>query len=152
MAMTPKEKAVEKVARKIRAKLNVSRNETISKMENLYSQQGKLNDARSTLKKSIQKLTDEKKSLTSSIETLEGRIKELELWLHEEEANKEDIPVDQAIIPIDTWSRQLFDAVAEDHALEDIMYVLDQAVEEGGLISLDEFLKVGCILYPILTL
>ena len=44
-----------------------------------------------------------------------------------------EIEADTAIVPADVLSRQALDAQAEDLALEDALYSLDKALQDGAL-------------------
>lgn len=47
---------------------------------------------------------------------------------------------DEAIVPADVLSRQALDAQAEDLALEDALYSLDKALQDG-VVTPDVYLK-----------
>ncbi len=51
-----------------------------------------------------------------------------------------DIDPDTAIVPADVLSRQALDAQAEDLALEDTLYSLNKALQEG-VISAEAYMK-----------
>jgi len=64
---------------------------------------------------------------------------EMTRWLNEYE-NKQLADVDALVYPKDTWSAQLLDAVAEDAAITDTLFVLDRAIV-AERIDLRTFLK-----------
>eukprot|EP01117_Protostelium_nocturnum_P005651 TRINITY_DN2040_c0_g1_i5.p1 TRINITY_DN2040_c0_g1~~TRINITY_DN2040_c0_g1_i5.p1 ORF type:complete len:638 (+),score=199.96 TRINITY_DN2040_c0_g1_i5:86-1999(+) len=75
--------------------------------------------------------------LTSKIEEKDAQLGD---WLEKHEGKI--IEIDEAIAPSDLLSMQIFDLTAEESAIEDALYHLSQAFEEGKLDS-DTFLKVG---------
>lgn len=66
---------------------------------------------------------------------------QLSQWLRENEHADGTIEVDSAIYVKDTWSKQLLDAVAVDHSIEDTLYELDRSLQDDR-IECDQFLKV----------
>jgi ESCRT-I complex subunit TSG101 len=59
----------------------------------------------------------------------------------EESELKPSPPIDEVVTPADAPSSQMFELVAEDAAVEDTMYVLTRALENGS-IDLEGYLKL----------
>jgi len=68
-----------------------------------------------------------------------SKITEVEKWLAENDTRSE-LDVDAAVAAKDVWSRQALDAHANDAAIDDVLYALDEALKEGTL-DLPTYLK-----------
>jgi len=110
--------------------------------------QNKLEEGQKTLEEGMHKLEEQKKTLEATIEELDMKETQLQTWLAEY-GNNEDtdhasamaqINLDEAIVPADGLSRQLFDCVAEINAIDDTLYHLDRALS-NDIIDLTTFLK-----------
>lgn len=60
----------------------------------------------------------------------------IETWLKVNDRGAGEEPaddIDAAFEPVDRFSRQLLESSAEDLAIEDLMYALDKAAQDGSL-------------------
>mmetsp|Transcript_154 Transcript_154/g.394 ORF Transcript_154/g.394 Transcript_154/m.394 type:complete len:409 (-) Transcript_154:246-1472(-) len=80
----------------------------------------------------------EKQQLQQSLKTLNNQEVELTKWLGEREGK--ELVIDEVVDGKDTWSKQVLNEVAKDNAIEDTLYALDKALENGQ-INLDVFLR-----------
>eukprot|EP00475_Leptophrys_vorax_P026765 TRINITY_DN37978_c0_g1_i1.p1 TRINITY_DN37978_c0_g1~~TRINITY_DN37978_c0_g1_i1.p1 ORF type:complete len:388 (-),score=104.68 TRINITY_DN37978_c0_g1_i1:108-1220(-) len=96
----------------------------------------------SVIKQNLEQLKKERSEIEELTEALKKYNDETGAWIAENQDKEvKEIPITDLLIPSDTWSQQLIDAVAEDHAIEDLFYELDKFLEDD-LIKLDEFLKL----------
>jgi ESCRT-I complex subunit TSG101 len=96
----------------------------------------------STIKQNLEQLKKERNEIEQLTESLKKFNDETDAWIAaNSDKEVKEIPISELLIPSDTWSQQLIDAVAEDHAIEDIFYELDKFLEDG-LIKLEDFLKI----------
>lgn len=80
-------------------------------------------------------------SIKSCIEAIKKSNTETEFWIEINQGKDiNNLSADELIMPRDTWSKQLIENAAMDHAIEDTFYELDDALNKG-LINLEEFLK-----------
>lgn len=86
-----------------------------------------------------QAFVKETADLKQASKLMDAKAAELEAWLKEAES-KEDIDPDKTVIFKDPWSKQLFECVAEDHAIEDTMYCLETLLSDEKC-ELKAFLK-----------
>jgi len=128
--------------RKFREKMKKELTEEMKTQSNLEEGQRKLEEG-------MEKLESQKKDFEEAIDELSMKRKQLETWLAEYEGSSDSssqdsaiaqMSLDEAIVPVDTPSRQLFDCVAESNAIEDILYHLDRSLG-NDTIDLQTFLK-----------
>jgi len=109
--------------------------------------QRKLDEGHGRLEQGLVQLEEQNTELESAIVELKTAETQLETWLAEYEDEEEDasgalgqLNLDEAIVPADTASRQLFDCVAETSAIDDTLYHLDRALS-NDVVDLATFLK-----------
>mmetsp|Transcript_17560 Transcript_17560/g.30970 ORF Transcript_17560/g.30970 Transcript_17560/m.30970 type:complete len:468 (+) Transcript_17560:174-1577(+) len=112
--------------------------------------QKQLEEGQGTLESGIKKLEEQAKEFETSILDLKTSETQFTTWLAEyatdssavasQDAAVDEISLDEAIVPADALSRQLFDCVAEAHAIEDVMFQLDRALA-NDVIECSVFLK-----------
>jgi len=138
----PKAQRKEQLLRKAREALTTNTIERLSaqteEINRLIDYEFKLKQNKLTLARGKAEMEHEKKLLETSIAAMDTQNKTLNTWISENK-NK-DVDVDAAIDGRDTWSKQILDEVAKDSAIEDALYALDKALEDGR-ITLDVFLK-----------
>jgi ESCRT-I complex subunit TSG101 len=80
-------------------------------------------------------------SLTQATQQLAGECASLENWLQAHEGKEaQSMDGHSCVYFLDSHTTQLYDCVAEDHALEDALYCLDRLLQDEK-IELKEFLK-----------
>mmetsp|Transcript_15351 Transcript_15351/g.25028 ORF Transcript_15351/g.25028 Transcript_15351/m.25028 type:complete len:460 (-) Transcript_15351:27-1406(-) len=143
-----KEKACRQaVAIKLQEKYRTFRESMKVELQQEMNTQKKLEEGQKILEGGICKLDDQKKEFETAINELTAKQAQLESWLEEygrADTNGDsavaEMNLDEAIVPADALSRQLFDCVAETSAIDDILYHLDRALSNDA-ITLDAFLK-----------
>lgn len=104
--------------------------------------QAKLQQAQSTISAELAALRMTKERLLKALDALPQQKEALHKW-HEEATQAEATEsVDDLIVPFDIPSRQLIEAMADYHAIEDTLYYLDRAIAAGTPnLNLDSFLR-----------
>ena len=101
------------------------------------------------LKKGEDELVEGTRLLKQQVEELKGAVESLGekkvqvmswLELNEGATESTEVNIDEAVLPADKWSEQLFDNVAKTSAIEDCLYHLDRALSYDA-IDLKTFLK-----------
>ncbi|ELU15363.1 hypothetical protein CAPTEDRAFT_155778 [Capitella teleta] len=98
-----------------------------------------LQKGKQTLDSMLQKLETEQNEVERNITLLQEKDEELRSSLEKVEG-KEDIPIDDIVLPAAPLYRQLLTAFAEEQATADAIYYLGEALRRG-VIDLDVFLK-----------
>ncbi|EFJ09912.1 hypothetical protein SELMODRAFT_129226 [Selaginella moellendorffii] len=111
-------------------------------MDELFSVQASLNKRAEQLGKHLQELQHEKEGLEQQLQLLLTNTDVLETWLQSNDGPNAsgDMNIDEAFEPCDVLSRQMLEASAEDLAIEDVLYSLDKAVQEG-VITAEVYLR-----------
>ena len=96
------------------------------------------------INKGLKEMLDEKEGLEQQLQLVLTNADVLEWWLRENEEKMSklgnNVDVDDAFEPRDALSKQMIDASASDLAIEDVIYSLDKAVQDG-VIPFDQYLK-----------
>ncbi|XP_008799618.1 protein ELC-like [Phoenix dactylifera] len=114
-----------------------------AEIEGLFSTQAELRRREEELSKGLKEMLEEKEGLEQQLQLILMNTDVLEGWLRENEGRRRkagDVDVDDAFEPADVLSRQMLECTAADLAVEDIIYSLDKAVQEGS-IPFDMYLK-----------
>jgi len=106
----------------------------------LQSEENMLKERQTVLQQRLDKAKEEQAHLVQTSAQLQQQSQQLEQWLNQHENTNVDIDVDSVVYARDTWSQQLLEAVAEDHAIEDTLYVLDRSLQNDRM-DLETFLK-----------
>ncbi|KAL5993490.1 hypothetical protein ACLOJK_014415 [Asimina triloba] len=112
-------------------------------MEGLFSTQAILRQREEQLSKGLKEMQDEKEGLETQLQILLMNSDVLEAWLkgnEEKYAMKGAVDVDNSFEPLDSLSKQMLDCTSADLAIEDIIYSLEKAFQEGT-IPYDTYLK-----------
>ena len=80
-------------------------------------------------------MTEEKEALEQQLQLVLMNTDVLEGWVRENVGKRRDLDVDADSVfePADTHSRQLMECAAADLSVEDTVYSLDKAVQEGAV-------------------
>eukprot|EP00250_Pteridium_aquilinum_P002170 c12369_g1_i1 orf=189-1517(-) len=109
-------------------------------MDKLANTQGLLRQREEMCHKGLQELRQEKEALEQQLQTMLMNTDVLETWLKDNIKSDMDVDVDDAFEPCDALSKQLLDCTSLDLAIEDILYSLDKAVQEGA-VPVDAYMK-----------
>ncbi|GBG27112.1 Ubiquitin-conjugating enzyme E2 variant 3 [Hondaea fermentalgiana] len=135
---------------KLQEKFKKFREQMKTELSDEMKIQTKLEEGQRVLEEGLGKLGKQKDDLEATIHELDLKETQLKTWLEQygnadEEGNPNScaiaqINLDEAIVPADGLSRQLFDCVAETSAIDDTLYHLDRALS-NDIIKLPDFLK-----------
>ncbi|KAJ0046778.1 hypothetical protein Pint_05664 [Pistacia integerrima] len=107
-----------------------------AEMEGLFSTQAFLRRREGEIDKGLKELQDEKEGLEQQLQMVLMNTDILEAWVRENQ-NKtkdfKDLDVDNAFQCLDVLSKQMLDCTAADLAIEDVVYSLDKALQEGSV-------------------
>ncbi|RVW76069.1 Protein ELC-like [Vitis vinifera] len=111
--------AVNKLVESLHADVGVLRKTSEAEVEGMFGAQGVLRQREEQLSRGVKELHDEKEGLEQQLQMVLMNADVLEAWLRENE---------------------MLDCTSSDLAIEDTIYALDKAVQEGS-ISFDQYLK-----------
>lgn len=109
-------------------------------MDELMTIQAQLKQRDDHLKHGIRDMQKEKETLEEQLQVILTNTDVLENWLRINDKPDRKVEVDDVFEPSDGLSKQMLDCTSADLAVEDILYSLDKAVQEGS-ISVDIYLK-----------
>ncbi|XVF82501.1 hypothetical protein PTKIN_Ptkin16aG0054200 [Pterospermum kingtungense] len=114
-------------------------------MEGLLSAQAVLRRREEVINKGLGELQDEKEGLEQQLQVVLMNTDVLDGWIRDNEGKtrslgKDNVDVDEAFHFVDVLSKQMLDCTAADLAIEDVVYSLDKAVQEG-LVPFDQYLR-----------
>lgn len=138
-----KRNAINKLVENLHSDIGALRKARESEMEGLFSAQAVLRQREELLGKGLREMQDEMGSLEQQLQMVLMNTDVLEGWVRENEgkkANVGNVDVDSAFEPVDALSKQMLDCTASDLAIEDVVYALDKAVQEGA-IPFDQYLR-----------
>lgn len=125
----------DKMKRRLRETLAQAQAET----DVLKKTQEDLQRGRQKLDDMLQKLEKEQNEVEKNIRLLNEKDEEIKTILEKME-NREDVNIDDVVIPTAPLYKQLLNAFAEEQATEDAIYYMGEALRKG-VIELDVFLK-----------
>lgn len=108
------------------------------KMEHEMDLQTKLELRSKTLEQTEQRIAQDYEKFGKSILEVEEKEKQVSEWV-EKNKNK-DIDIDKAIEPQNAYSKQILECMAQDSAIDDVMYYFDKALQ-SEIIDLETYLK-----------
>ncbi|MCO5548365.1 hypothetical protein L7F22_001822 [Adiantum nelumboides] len=109
-------------------------------LDELFTVQSQLKQRKDQLSQGIQNLQQEKESLEQQLQIFRTNTDLLGDWLKEQDESSPEFDVDDAFWPCDALSKQMLESTSIDLALEDVLYSLDRAVQEGS-IPVEVYLK-----------
>eukprot|EP00250_Pteridium_aquilinum_P016712 c23249_g1_i2 orf=157-1386(+) len=109
-------------------------------MHKLASTQVQLTERHKQLSVAVDQLQQEKDALEVQLHIFLENTDAVERWLITHRDLAALIDIDDVFVPCDALSKQMLDSSAADLALEDLLYYLDKAVQEG-CIPMDVYLK-----------
>lgn len=109
-------------------------------MDKLFMAQSQLKQKTEQLTQGMDQMQQEKENLERQLQIIRTNTDMLGSWLKMHSESNLDIDVDDAFEPCDALSKQMLECTSVDLALEDVIYSLDKAVQEGS-IPVDVYLK-----------
>ncbi|GAV89060.1 UEV domain-containing protein/Vps23_core domain-containing protein [Cephalotus follicularis] len=138
-----KRNAVNKIVETVHGDVGVMRKAREAEMEGMFSAQGVLRRREEEIIKGLKEMRDEIEGLEQQLQVVLMNTDVLEAWVKENEGkskNLVDFDVDSAFECGDSLSRQLLECTAADLAIEDVVYSLDKAVQDGA-VPFDQYLR-----------
>jgi ESCRT-I complex subunit TSG101 len=105
-----------------------------------YWLQALLGERAGQLQKGVRELVQEKEGLENQLQLILTNTDVLESWLKANDKGLTQVDIDDVFEPADALSKQLLECNAADFSIEDILYSLDKAAQEGA-IPVDAYLK-----------
>ncbi|CAM0879649.1 unnamed protein product [Alopecurus aequalis] len=112
-----------------------------AEVEALFAVQAELRGRGQLVNDGVRKITEEKEALERRLQDVVMATDVIEAWVTENsKGTAADTEAEGAIQPADVLSRQMLECTATDLALEDAIYALDKAVQEGS-VPFDGYLR-----------
>lgn len=115
-----------------------------AEMEGLFNLQAVLRQRAEQLGKGLKEMQDEKEGLEQQLQMVLMNSDVMEAWLRDNEGKlgklRGNIDVDDVFESCDVLSKQMLECAVSDLAIEDAIYALDKAVQEGA-IPFDQYLR-----------
>ncbi|XP_022746597.1 protein ELC-like [Durio zibethinus] len=114
-------------------------------MEGLFSAQAVLRRREEETNKGLKEMQDEKEGLEQQLQVVLMNTDVLDSWVRDNEGKTKNlgmnnVDVDEAFHCIDVLSKQMLDCTSADLAIEDVVYSLDKALQEGA-VPFDQYLR-----------
>ncbi|GAB4835110.1 hypothetical protein Ancab_000018 [Ancistrocladus abbreviatus] len=138
-----KRNAVNKLVEMIHGDIVALKKTGEGEMDGLFNAQAALRQREAQLKKGFEDMQDEKEGLEQQLQMVLMSADLLQVWLRENEGKMTklgSVNVDEAFELCDPLSKQMLDCTTFDMAIEDVIYSLDKAVQEG-VMPFDQYLK-----------
>ncbi|KAM1263280.1 hypothetical protein ACFXTH_028288 [Malus domestica] len=138
-----KRNAINKLVEMVHGDMAGLRKTREAEIEGLFNAQAVLRQRSEQLNKGLKEMVDEKEGLEQQLQMVLMNSDVLEAWSRENEGKTRgslDGDVDDAFECIDPLSKQLLDCTASDLAIEDVVYSLDKALQDGS-IAIEDYLK-----------
>ena len=140
-----KKNAVNKLVEMVHGDIIGMRKAREIEMEGLFSAQAVLRRREEAINKGLKEMLDEKEGLEQQLQVVLMNTDVLDGWVRDNEGKtknlgKNNVDVDEAIHCFDMLSKQMLDCTAADLAIDDVVYSLDKAVQEGA-VPFDQYLR-----------
>ncbi|KAJ9190517.1 hypothetical protein P3X46_001705 [Hevea brasiliensis] len=139
-----KRNAINKIVETVHGDIMQLRKAREVEMEGLFSAQAVLKRREEEINKGLMEMQDEKEGLEAQLQVVLMNTDVLEAWVRENnektKVNAGDLDVDNVFECIDPLSKQMLECTAADLAIEDVVYSLDKAVQEGA-VPFDQYLR-----------
>ncbi|KAK8671428.1 hypothetical protein V6N13_038024 [Hibiscus sabdariffa] len=146
-AVVYKRNAANKLVEMVHGDIIKMTKEREAEMEGLFSAQAVLRRREEEINKGLKEMQDEKEALEQKLQVVLMSTDVLDGWVRNNEGKTknlgktiEDVDVDEVFHCADTLSEQMLDCTAADLAIEDTIYSLDKAVQEGA-VPFDQYLR-----------
>uniref|UniRef100_A0A453LLC7 SB domain-containing protein n=1 Tax=Aegilops tauschii subsp. strangulata TaxID=200361 RepID=A0A453LLC7_AEGTS len=113
-----------------------------AEVDSLFAVQAELRGRGEAVNDGVRRITEEKETLERRLQDVVMATDVIEAWVAENRKGAADdaTEAEGAIQPADVLSRQMLECTATDLALEDTIYALDKAVQEGS-VPFDGYLR-----------
>ncbi|EPS63144.1 hypothetical protein M569_11641 [Genlisea aurea] len=139
-----KRNAINKLVESLTDHVRELRRSREEEMEGLFAVQAVLRTREEELRKGLKEMQDEKEALEQQLQTVLMNGDILEGWLRDNKGKSDDAATtsspEEAFETCDSLSKQMLDCTASDLAVEDTIYGLDRAVQEGA-VPFDQYLR-----------
>lgn len=139
-----KRNAISKIVEAVHGDILQLRKSKEAEMEGLFSAQAVLRRREEEINKGLKEMHDEMEGLESQLQVVLMNTDVLEAWVRQNEGKKKinsvDLDVDNMFECSDMLSKQMLECTAADLAIEDVVYSLDKAVQEGA-VPFDQYLR-----------
>uniref|UniRef100_A0A2P2IPG8 Uncharacterized protein MANES_11G009300 n=1 Tax=Rhizophora mucronata TaxID=61149 RepID=A0A2P2IPG8_RHIMU len=141
-----KRNAINKIVETVHGDILQLRKAREAEMEALFSAQSVLRRREEEINKGLKEMLDEKEGLEAQLQIVLMNTDVLESWVKENYDGKMkvnfdgELDVDSVLECADVLSKQMLDCTAADLAIEDVVYSLDKAVQEGA-VPFDQYLR-----------
>ncbi|KAJ6307475.1 hypothetical protein OIU76_017299 [Salix suchowensis] len=139
-----KRNVINKLVETVHGDMLLLRKTREAEMESLFSAQAVLRRREEEVNKGLKEMRDEMEGLESQLQAVLMNTDVLEAWVRQNEGKlkggMKDIDVDKAFECVDVLSKQMLECTAADMAIEDVVYSLDKAVQEGAM-PFDQYLR-----------
>lgn len=141
-AVVYRKNAIDKILDMVHSDTIAMRKSQEVEMEGLFGTQAILRRRNEELSRGLREMLDEKEALEQQLQLVLMNTDVLEGWIRDNQGKKrmDEIDVDDLFEPCDQLSKQLVECAAADLAVEDAIYSLDKAMQEGS-IPFDLYLK-----------
>ncbi|KAF8032220.1 hypothetical protein BT93_D1213 [Corymbia citriodora subsp. variegata] len=136
-----KRNAVNKLIETVHGDVAALRKMREGEMEVLFNTQGVLRQREDQVNRGVKDLLGEKEALEQQLQMVLMNSDVLEAWLRENAGKKPgSLEAEDAFECTDPLSKQMLDCTAADLAIEDVIYSMDKAAQEGA-IPFDQYLR-----------
>lgn len=139
-----KRNAINKIVETVHGDILQLRKSREAEMEGLFSAQAILRRREEEISKGLKEMQDEKEGLEGQLQVVLMNSDILEAWLRENDGktkgNTGNLDVDNVFECTDALSKQMLECSSADLAIEDVVYSLDKAVQEGA-VPFDQYLR-----------
>lgn len=135
--------AINKIVESVHSDVGAMRKAREGEMEGMFGAQAVLREREEVLAGGVREMQAEKEGLEHKLQMVLMNVDILEAWVRENEGKvtkMSSLNVDEVFEPLDGLSRQMLDCTASDLAIEDTIYSLDKAVQEG-VVPFDQYLR-----------
>ncbi|KAJ7528987.1 hypothetical protein O6H91_15G028500 [Diphasiastrum complanatum] len=109
-------------------------------IDELFTMQALLNQRSEQLEQGFSNFKQEKEGLEQQVQLVLKNADTLETWLETNDKDTKQVDIDDVFQPSDALSKQMLECRASDLAIEDSLYSLDKAVQDGA-IPVEAYLK-----------
>lgn len=132
-----KRNAINKLVETVHVDVEALRKKREVEMEGMFTAQAVLRQREEEVLKGLREMQYEKEALEQQLQMVLMNTDVLEGWVRENEGklggDTTNVNGDEAFEPSDPLSKQMLESTSSDLAIEDVVYALDKAVQEGSI-------------------